>query len=117
MSCVLDSRQIAERLRGLFGNQEAESLYRTAHRLCVSAVALRMSIDETTPEPTMSVLAAVVREFGVDPSWLLFGVYDSMTHHAAIDVGEYATAASMLRLAASQPSDLSMPPRESRPES
>ena len=40
---------------------------------------------ETTPPASLEVLAAIVRECGVEPSWLLFGEYDADTHTDALD--------------------------------
>jgi hypothetical protein len=77
-----DNRRIAARIRGLLSGQgDTESV---AQRLRVHEIALRMSMDETSPYPTLDVIAAVVREYGVDPHWLVTGDYDSGSHRAAI---------------------------------
>jgi hypothetical protein len=39
-----------------------------------------MTIDVESPRPTMDVLLAVIREYAVDPTWILTGDYDSATH-------------------------------------
>ena len=44
-----------------------------------------MSIDELAPYPTVDVIAAVVREYGVDPTWLLVGEYDATSHRHIAD--------------------------------
>jgi len=44
-----------------------------------------MTIDTDSPRPTMDVLLAVIREYAVDPSWLLTGDYDSATHRRTMD--------------------------------
>lgn len=54
-----------------------------------------MSIDEISPHPTVEVLAAVIRVCGVDPTWLLTGVYDASTHRTCIN--EPSGIAAMLR--------------------
>jgi hypothetical protein len=80
-----DNGQIAARLRGLLSGQgEPQAL---AARLRVDETALRMSIDLVSPYPTLDVIAAVVREYAVDPSWLITGEYDSGSHRAAIEAG------------------------------
>lgn len=55
-----------------------------AFRLRVDMTSLHMSTDEDAPYPTIDVLAAVIREYGVDPGWLLTGYYDSATHRTAL---------------------------------
>jgi len=75
---------IAARIRGLIGGQEVNAPD-AAKRLRVDEVSLRISIDELAPYPTVDVIAAVVREYGVDPTWLLVGEYDSNTHRNMAD--------------------------------
>lgn len=75
---------IAARIRGLLGGQDS-SLSDAAQRLKVDEVSLRMSVDTLAPYPTVDVIAAMVREYGVDPTWLLTGEYDATTHRAIAD--------------------------------
>ena len=60
--------------------------------LRVSPDSLRRLIreDEHTIDVSflIDVVAALVREFGVDPEWLLTGEYDSSTHRHALLLGE-----------------------------
>jgi hypothetical protein len=101
MSSIIDSHAIAARVRTLIGGCERGKFEATAERLGVSELALRLSVDDLSPYPTLDVLAAVVREYGVDPCWLIYGEYDSMTHRAAVDDGRRVTASNLLRLATS----------------
>lgn len=80
-----DRSGIAERLRALIGGQSREDLADQAQRLRVEELSLRMSIDDLSPHPTIEVILAVIREYGVDPTWLLTGTYDSNSHRAAIE--------------------------------
>src|SRR6185437_12749175 len=96
-SDAFNSEQIAARLRGLIGGQDRGQLEATALRLGVSEVSLRMSIDEHAPHPTLAVLSAVVREYGVDPSWLIYGEYDVAVHRHALRAGHGVTPATILR--------------------
>lgn len=80
-----DRRAIAARLRGLIAGQDRGDVGETARRLHVEEVSLRMSIDEGSPFLTVDVLAAVVREYGVDPTWLLTGEYDPTTHRVTLE--------------------------------
>jgi hypothetical protein len=61
-----------------------------------------MSIDPDEPHPTLEVVAAVVQQYGVDPSWLLSGEYDPAAHRAAIDDDADVTKSELLRLIAMQ---------------
>jgi hypothetical protein len=56
-----------------------------ARHLRVDELELRMSIDTESPRPTMDVLLAVIREYGVDPTWILTGEYDTGTHRRTIE--------------------------------
>jgi len=79
----IENVQIAARLRGLLANQgDFSSL---AVRLHVHETSLRMSVDELSPYPTVEVIAAVIKEFAVDPHWLMTGDYDSALHRVAIE--------------------------------
>src|SRR5258708_12860701 len=86
--------EVAARLRGLLSGQDAGVVGGTASRLGVSEVALRMSVDETDPHPTFEVLKAVVRDYAVDPTWLVKGEYDADTHRRALE--DDATIARVL---------------------
>ena len=62
-------------------------------RLGVSVAALRLSTDVDDPHPAIEVLDALVREEGVDPTWLLTGEYDYAAHQRAIEgLGEFAAS-------------------------
>src|SRR3954471_17030022 len=77
--CMLafDNRLVSKRIRGLIAGQDGGNIAATAARLRVAEVSLRMTVDELSPQPTLEVLLAIVREYGVDPTWLMTGEYDS----------------------------------------
>ena len=79
-------QQIAARIRGLLVGQDGGDLGATAVRLRVDATSLHMSVDEQSPYPTLDVIAAIVREYGVDPRWVLTGDYDSVTHRRSLEL-------------------------------
>lgn len=106
----LDSHAIAERIRGLISAQAPGDIEATAERLGVREFLLRMSIDELSPVATLDVLAAVVNEFGVDPSWLLYGEYDSATHRRAVETDRHLTPANVLEIASSHQTDSDVRP-------
>ena len=87
---TFDRAGIAARIRGLFG--EHKNLAEVAQRLGLDELSLRMSVDEVSPHPTVDVLAAVIHHYGVDPSWLLTGMYDSHTHRSADERSAAITA-------------------------
>ena len=103
-----DRAGIAERLRGLLGGQHNGDVAETAARLGIEELSLRMSIDEHSPHPTVEVLAAVVREFGVDPTWLLTGAYNVSTHRHSMD-GLHSITAELRARVEQQPSRISEP--------
>jgi hypothetical protein len=95
-----DRFAVAGRLRTILGADVADCT-RLAWRLGVGEWTLRLSVDPDAPEPTVEVMLAVVRIYGVDPSWLLTGEYDPVTHRAAADGDQSeirATLASIRRM-------------------
>lgn len=80
-----DRRSVAARVRTLIDHQEGDDPGAVARRLRVDELELRMTIDVDSPRPTMDVLLAVIREYAVDPTWLLTGDYDSGTHRRTMD--------------------------------
>ncbi len=76
---------VAMRVRALIGEDGQAQLSGLARRLHVDLDSLRACIDDRAPRADSLVLAAIVREFGVDPSWLVSGEYNAATHHAALD--------------------------------
>ena len=80
-----DSPNIAARIRALIAGQDGGVVEDTARRLGVSELALRMTIDDLAPVPALEVVVAVVREYGVDPTWLVTGQYDPRSHRMALN--------------------------------
>jgi hypothetical protein len=104
-----DRNAIAARLRSLL-TANREEIGAVAQRLCVDELSLRLSVDELSPHPTVEVLDAVIREYGVDPTWLLTGKYDSGSHRLAIEDGNID--AVLRDFIAARPSPISEPPTE-----
>jgi hypothetical protein len=67
----------------------------------VSADALRRSVDLQSPRPSLSVLVAVARQYGVDPAWLLYDEYDGGIHWQSLEHGDALTSTDFLELAES----------------
>jgi hypothetical protein len=82
---VFDRIAIAARIRGLLSGQDGGDPAVAAARLGVDEIGLRMSIDDLAPNPTIDVIGAVVRAYGVDPVWLLTGEYDPALHRNMLE--------------------------------
>jgi hypothetical protein len=83
---------IRERVCAVVDRQPHPSLGNLASHLAVEPDRLRVLLD-TSDKPIdvvflLDVVAAVVREFAVDPQWLLTGRYDATEHRAALMLGE-----------------------------
>ena len=76
------------------------SLMTVAKALAVEEQSLRVSIDEIAPFPTLDVLVAATRHYGVDPHWLVTGVYDPATHASAAAAEDECRPDSVRRLIA-----------------
>jgi hypothetical protein len=87
-------REIAARLRTILNLETPDSIADAAKALDVDETSLRMSIDLDSPYPTIDVLTAVAERHGIDPTYLLTGVYDIETHRRALggDPGKLADA-------------------------
>jgi lambda repressor-like predicted transcriptional regulator len=96
---ALTRREISARLRALVGELDVPALADTARRLGVDERTLRTSLDETSPFPTIDVLIAFVTAYGIDPTWLLSGVYDAGTHRRVMDADPEAVEGLIRRLA------------------
>jgi hypothetical protein len=104
---------IAARLRRLLRHSLVE-LPALAARLGVDERELRLSMDERSPRTSVSVLVAVVRHMGVDPTWLITGEYSAHTHHTAMEADGEAAERTVRRLLSELPASSgewpSMPP-------
>jgi hypothetical protein len=91
-------RDIAARLRSILGISDSIELASVAARLGVEEISLRMSVDIESPFPTVDVLTAVVKRYGLDPGYLLTGIYNTETHRRAL--GDPDSIADAIRHAA-----------------
>jgi hypothetical protein len=98
MSPKLDSAGIAERIRSLLGDQDGGDAAATALLLGIDSNSLSRSIDRHLPHPSLSVMTAIVRHYGVDPSWLAYGEYDPTTHGIASEMGKAISNDDVLKL-------------------
>jgi hypothetical protein len=84
---LLDREGIAARIRSLIAPEN--DMRATAELLRVPIHDLKSAVDPLIPFQTLGVLEAVVREFGVDPTWLITGDYDIRTHVLSVDEGPW----------------------------
>ena len=84
---LLDREGIAERIRSLIAHEAHPAS--AAAMLRVPGSELKAAIDPVAPFQSMNVLEAVVREYGVDPTWLITGDYDVRTHVLSVDEGAH----------------------------
>jgi len=105
---------IAARLRALFSGAFADNLAGSARDLGVDEASLRMSLEEFSPYPALDVIDAVVRHFGLDPTWVLTGEYNSATHRAALEGEQGFTIRSMTLLAPSGGAPVARPANDPR---
>jgi len=93
-----DWAAVASRIRGLIRLDKDSDVAAIAARLGVSEHSLKMSVDSRAPRPTIDVIAALVRVYGLDPSWVLTGEYDHATHRVALESDTQEIAREMRHL-------------------
>lgn len=110
-----EAREIAFRIRGLIAGQDQGLIEATARRLGVTELSLRISIDDDEPHPTFEVLTALIREYGVDPTWLITGGYDVVSHRIAVDAEARYAAMELARVMSKTPNGASPAVSEAPP--
>ena len=80
-------KEIAERIRALVTGPYGDRLSDAAVALGIGELELSALLQGRVPAVStdwlVAVLTRVVRQFGVDPSWLVTGRYDARTHLVA----------------------------------
>ena len=72
-----------------------------ARRLGVDERSLKASVEGR--RPTLNVMAALIRTYGLDPSWVLTGDYDPQTHRHALQSNTQEIEVAMKRMLLSAP--------------
>ena len=93
----LSNDGIADRIRALLFPAGVRDLADVARNLRVSEFALRRTLSVAAPSADPDVLAAIVWELGVDPNWLLTGVYDATVHRKAAEAASRTAIAGRFR--------------------
>jgi hypothetical protein len=91
-----DWADVAGRLRGLIRIQNKSELAAVAKRLGVDERSLRVSVEGG--RPTLNVMAALIRAYGLDPTWVLTGDYDPATHRSALESNTQEIEVAMRRM-------------------
>jgi len=76
-----DRAGFSARLKQIFESHQL-SVESMAEWLCLDVQAIEAAMEG---DPTLPVIVAVVREFAVDPTWLITGDYNASTLRSAID--------------------------------
>lgn len=79
----LDHVSLAARVQGLLHARFKGDVAAAAQQLEVDEQELR-AVVEGTDQPHLGVLSALIREYGIDPCWLLTGEYDYDLHRRAL---------------------------------
>jgi hypothetical protein len=84
MSMAVEWSAISDRIKAFIGMSDQAQLSTAAAKLGVEERHLRDAIQHQSRFSTLKVISAMVRVFGLDPSWVLFGKYDPATHRVAM---------------------------------
>ena len=98
---------VGDRVGGLLGQDEA-AVAQIAERLDVDPESLRSIMHRRAWQFDLRALAAIIRLYGLDPSWVLTGRYDSVTHRTALDANTDEIAVTLASLT-SRPDDQTGP--------
>lgn len=108
---TIDWRAVSERIRSLVSASAGPDILGAAQRLGVSEAQLGEAVSGRSRFGSLKVLAAIVRVYGLDPTWLVTGEYDGTTHRASLegDRGEIDLLLKRLVREASRPHERSAP--------
>jgi hypothetical protein len=84
----ISGKQLALRVQGLIHGQFGGDLTRAARELGVDETELRRIVVSASESPRLDVLAAIVRELGVDACWLMTGEYDWDAHRRQLELAD-----------------------------
>ena len=99
---AVDWEGIAGRIKGLISMSDRAQVESAATRLGVDQQTLRLALQQESPTATLTVLNAVIRVYGLDPTWVMTGKYDAGTHRVALG-GDAATVEQLLTSILSPP--------------
>jgi hypothetical protein len=79
----VDWAGISERVRGLVRMEEYGVEVASA-KLGLQPDVIHAGVNGVSRSATLRVVEAVVRVYGLDPTWIITGQYDSATHRTAM---------------------------------
>jgi hypothetical protein len=82
---AVDWSGVSGRIKAFIGMSDQAQLSTAAVKLGVEERHLRDAIQHQSRFSTLKVISAMVRVFGLDPSWVLTGKYDAATHRVAME--------------------------------
>ena len=95
-------KAIVDRIRDVVSRHSGHELDLLAEMLGVAPSAFRALIerDDQTLNTTLiiDVVTAFVRQFAIDPRWVLTGQYNPTTHRQALILGDYRSASGAIAL-------------------
>ena len=100
-----DWEAIAQRIKGLVSMSDRAKLASAAARLDVDLEDLEGAIKAESPTAILRVVAAMVRVYGLDPSWLITGRYDAVTHRMGTRRDPAAVEELLRQLVGNSPAD------------
>jgi hypothetical protein len=109
---LLDWAGVFDRIKGLVNVSDQAQQQTTATLLGVDERHLRAAINNESRLSTLKFVGAVVRVYGLDPTWILTGNYDGATHRIALH-GDSAAIDDLLSRIATKPSRPSAPDQTS----
>ena len=109
---AIDWAGVVDRIKGLVNTSDQAQQHVTATLLGIDERHLRAAINNESRLSTLKVVGAVVRVYGLDPTWILTGNYDPATHHMALQ-GDSAAIDELLSRLATGPSRPSAPDQTS----
>jgi hypothetical protein len=95
----VDWSGVADRIKAFIGTSDQAQLSAAAVKLGVEERHLRDAIRHQSRFSMLKVIGAMVRVFGLDPSWVLTGRYDPATHRVAMEGDGAAIDALLSELA------------------
>lgn len=105
---AIDWAGVVGRIKGLVSISDQAQQQSAATLLGIDERHLRAAIQHESRLSTLKVVAAVVRVYGLDPTWVLTGHYDAATHRSALQ-GDSAAIDELLSRLVTKPSRPSAP--------
>lgn len=99
---MIEWNEVAERIRGLVDLKDDDRLPAIAERLRIDETTLREAAGPGSPSASITLIGAIVRLYGLDPTWVLTGRYDERTHRVALR-GDPIEILSLVRAIAEGP--------------